>query len=159
VVLRLARGRADDRWIPAGHRRGVVREARVVLALYLAIAVGSVVERRPLALVVWVLPALAGQPFLRAYLLTEHAGCPLGRGPVLGTRTTTTNAVVRRLAWNMPFHAEHHAHPQVPFHQLPALHAAGGAAGAVTSRGYLRTVVALVAAGPRRLRTDAGRRA
>jgi fatty acid desaturase len=24
--------------------------------------------------------------------------------------------------WNMPFHAEHHLYPTVPFHQLPALH-------------------------------------
>ncbi|RUV49309.1 fatty acid desaturase, partial [Mesorhizobium sp. M7A.F.Ca.MR.228.00.0.0] len=29
----------------------------------------------------------------------------------------------RRLAWNMPFHAEHHAYPGVPFHQLPRFHA------------------------------------
>jgi fatty acid desaturase len=24
--------------------------------------------------------------------------------------------------WNMPFHAEHHLYPVVPFHHLPALH-------------------------------------
>jgi fatty acid desaturase len=24
--------------------------------------------------------------------------------------------------WNMPFHAEHHLFPAVPFHRLPALH-------------------------------------
>jgi len=26
------------------------------------------------------------------------------------------------LMWNMPFHAEHHLYPSVPFHQLPGLH-------------------------------------
>ncbi|MEP3331345.1 fatty acid desaturase [Sedimentitalea sp.] len=26
------------------------------------------------------------------------------------------------LAWNMPYHAEHHSFPSVPFHRLPALH-------------------------------------
>jgi fatty acid desaturase len=31
--------------------------------------------------------------------------------------------VVKLFAWNMPFHAEHHAYPAVPFHALPALHA------------------------------------
>jgi len=24
--------------------------------------------------------------------------------------------------WNMPYHAEHHAYPGVPFHRLPELH-------------------------------------
>jgi fatty acid desaturase len=24
--------------------------------------------------------------------------------------------------WNMPYHAEHHLYPSIPFHQLPALH-------------------------------------
>ena len=24
--------------------------------------------------------------------------------------------------WNMPYHAEHHAYPGVPFHALPKLH-------------------------------------
>ncbi len=38
------------------------------------------------------------------------------------SRTTTTNAIVRWLAWNMPYHAEHHAYPMVPFHKLPDLH-------------------------------------
>src|SRR5207244_5228595 len=29
----------------------------------------------------------------------------------------------RLFAWNMPYHAEHHAYPAVPFHALPQLHA------------------------------------
>ena len=24
--------------------------------------------------------------------------------------------------WNMPFHAEHHLYPSIPFHQLPRAH-------------------------------------
>jgi fatty acid desaturase len=24
--------------------------------------------------------------------------------------------------WNMPYHAEHHLFPSIPFHQLPAVH-------------------------------------
>ena len=39
------------------------------------------------------------------------------------TRTTLTNRLVRWVAWNMPYHVEHHVAPQVPFHALPALHA------------------------------------
>jgi fatty acid desaturase len=33
-----------------------------------------------------------------------------------------TGFPVRFLAWNMPFHTEHHANPAVPFHALPELH-------------------------------------
>ncbi|MGR3468946.1 MAG: fatty acid desaturase, partial [Shimia sp.] len=52
------------------------------------------------------------------------------------SRTTFTNRVVRFLAWNMPYHAEHHAYPQVPFHQLPALHAHTARHLKSTSDGY-----------------------
>jgi hypothetical protein len=38
------------------------------------------------------------------------------------TRTMKTVWWYRRLAWQMPFHAEHHAWPSIPFHQLPAVH-------------------------------------
>jgi fatty acid desaturase len=38
------------------------------------------------------------------------------------SRTTLTNPVLRYFAWNMPFHAEHHACPALPFHALPGLH-------------------------------------
>ncbi|MGR4001096.1 MAG: fatty acid desaturase, partial [Alphaproteobacteria bacterium] len=36
--------------------------------------------------------------------------------------TTLSNPVVRFLAWNMPYHTEHHIYPTVPFHHLPKLH-------------------------------------
>jgi fatty acid desaturase len=39
------------------------------------------------------------------------------------SRTTYTNGLVRFLAWNMPFHAEHHAWPSIPFHLLPQANA------------------------------------
>ena len=63
--------------------------------------------------------SLLGQPFLRAYLLAEHARCPHVANMLENTRTTFTTALVRLIAWNMPFHAEHHAYPAVPFHKLP----------------------------------------
>ena len=70
----------------------------------------------------WMLPLALGQPFLRAYLLAEHGLCPPVANMFENTRTTITTRLVRFLAWNMPYHAEHHAFPTVPFHQLPALH-------------------------------------
>ena len=38
------------------------------------------------------------------------------------TRTTKTTWLVRKLAWNMPYHIEHHSYPGVPFHHLPEFH-------------------------------------
>jgi fatty acid desaturase len=52
------------------------------------------------------------------------------------TRTTFTSELMRFLAWNMPFHTEHHVYPQVPFHRLPDLHHHIRAELRVTSDGY-----------------------
>lgn len=54
--------------------------------------------------------------------MTEHTGCASTRDCVENTRTTPTLALVRLVAWNMPYHAEHHSYPAVPFHALPGLH-------------------------------------
>jgi fatty acid desaturase len=37
-------------------------------------------------------------------------------------RTALTDRLIRKIAWNMPYHTEHHSYPAVPFHHLPALH-------------------------------------
>ena len=100
-------------------RRSVVIEARWVLAIYAAALVGSVASGSAVLLWYWIIPALLGQPLLRLYLLAEHSGCPRTMDMLENSRTTYTNALVRFLAWNMPFHAEHHAWPSIPFHALP----------------------------------------
>ena len=69
---------------------------------------------------VWIIPALLGQPFLRLYLLAEHGCCAFVANMFENSRTTFTGPLVRFLAWNMPYHAEHHAFPTVPFYRLPA---------------------------------------
>ena len=65
------------------------------------------------------LPVLLGQPALRLYLLAEHGDCPRVANMFENTRTTFTTAMMRFLAWNMPYHVEHHVYPQVPFYRLP----------------------------------------
>ena len=55
-------------------------------------------------------------------LIVEHTGCIQDRNGLTNTRTTLTGFPVRLLMWNMPYHAEHHLYPAVPFHGLPALH-------------------------------------
>lgn len=108
-------------YLPQRQHAKMRREARILLALYALLALSLIIS--PLALWLWILPSLIGQPFLRAYLLAEHGLCPPVANMLENSRTTLTNRLVRFLAWNMPYHAEHHAFPNVPFHQLPALHA------------------------------------
>ncbi len=118
-----ALGRTPEPFLAAPRAASrVTAEARVVLAVYGLIAVVALATGSWAPLTYWVLPALAGQPFLRLYLLAEHTGCPLVSDMLANSRTTLTNAVVRFFAWNMPYHAEHHAYPSVPFHALPDVH-------------------------------------
>jgi fatty acid desaturase len=118
-LLRLARGRADRPWMTAADGPALIVEARAYLAVYAAIALAALVARSPLPLVV---SLLAGQAFLRPYLLAEHTACASTRDCLENTRTTRTWRLVHFFAWNMPYHAEHHAYPAVPFHALPRLH-------------------------------------
>jgi fatty acid desaturase len=86
----------------------------------------------------WVLPQLLGQPFLRAYVLAEHTGCTMDRNGLTNTRTTLTNTAVRLLMWNMPYHAEHHLYPSIPFHRLADAHALIRDRLGSVQRGYVR---------------------
>jgi fatty acid desaturase len=119
VTLRHAlTGQVPEPFVPPSKRPAIVREARLVWAIYAAVALISLTLWRADALVYWVLPAMAGQPFLRLFLLAEHTGCAFGNDMFANTRTTYTNAAVRLLTWRMSYHVEHHAFPSVPFHAL-----------------------------------------
>lgn len=123
TLLRNALGLCDDPYVPVRKRGAVTREARVMLGIYAGLALGSWVTGSAVLLWIWLVPLILGQPFLRLYLLAEHTLCPRSDDMFENTRTTFTSSVVRWLAWNMPYHAEHHAFPMVPFHKLPQLHA------------------------------------
>ena len=119
---RNAMGACDDAFVPTGKLSLVRHEARLMIAAYILIAASCIALGSTTLVYVWILPALAGQPFLRLYLLAEHGRCPYVADMFENTRTTFTTWIVRTIAWNMPYHAEHHAYPTVPFHKLPDLH-------------------------------------
>ncbi len=148
LILRQAMGRTPESFYKsAAQRRAVVREARVLLALYAGVAAMSATAGNPAALILWVVPALLGQPFLRLYLMAEHTLCPLDPGDMWrNSRTTRTNGLVRRLAWNMPFHGAHHAHPGVPFHALARVDALVDSAAKTADSGYLRVQKTILSA-------------
>jgi len=112
----MPRLRAEARWMAAGYAAVVILWPGVVW--------------------VWLIPVLLGQPVLRLYLLAEHGDCPQVANMFENTRTVFTDRLVRFLAWNMPYHVEHHVYPSVPFHQLPRLHALMRAELRVTAQGY-----------------------
>lgn len=102
----------------------IVRSARLQVLFYAAIAGASVASGSWIAVTCWLIPALLGAPLLRAYLVVEHNGCTHDDNGFTNTRTTLTNPFVRLIMWNMPFHAEHHLLPNIPFHRLPDAHRA-----------------------------------
>ena len=122
TIPRHALGQVTESFVPPAQRRTVILEARLHLAVYAAILVGSWLAGSWAALHYWLLPALLGQPALRLYLLAEHTGCPFVPDMFRNTRTTLSTPLVRWLAWNMPYHVEHHAFPALPFHALPKAH-------------------------------------
>ena len=147
VLLVNAAGRNRDAFVPPAARSAVAREARLYLLLYASAAALSVhFGATVLLLWLWLVPVLLGQPFLQLYLLAEHTGCPHVPDMLRNTRTTFTNPLVRFIAWNMPYHVEHHVNPAVPFHRLPAFHRVLRDELAVTADGYPAAARAAVSA-------------
>lgn len=110
-------------YIPPSGRRSVQREAVLMLSFYLLVMGGGLILAPAVLFQFWILPVVLGQPFLRAFLLAEHAGCPHDPDMLKNSRTIRTHPLVMMLAWNMPYHTAHHSLPGVPFHQLAAFNA------------------------------------
>jgi fatty acid desaturase len=121
MVKHALTGKVSVPWVSELKRTGIVREARVYVAGYVLLLAMSLVLNTAMLLWVWIVPLLFGQLILRPYLYAEHTGCEQTRSAFDNTRTTYTGMFVKWFAWNMPYHAEHHAHPSVPFHALPKL--------------------------------------
>ena len=100
----------------------VVRSVRLQLLTYCAVAALSVYSGYPYFFVYWLLPVAAAQPLLRAILLAEHMGCSENSDMLSNTRTTYTIWPVRFLMWEMPYHADHHRYPALPFFALALAH-------------------------------------
>lgn len=123
----------------------IIRSVRAMSLLMAGGAVASgVVFGWTTPFLFWIGPQLLGQIPLRAYLMAEHTGCTQDRNGLTNTRTTLTNAAVRLLMWDMPFHAEHHLYPSIPFHRLRDAHAMIRDRLGFVQPGYLRWNAALV---------------
>ncbi|MCX4245144.1 fatty acid desaturase [Paraliomyxa miuraensis] len=116
--------KAWDRVLPfvrAPKRRRVAWEARMLLAVHGA-AIACAVAWVPALWRVYI-AMLVSHVLLSGYTTCEHRGLPEGGSILDRTRTMVVPAPIRWLLWNMPYHAEHHAWPAVPWHALPTVHA------------------------------------
>lgn len=123
-------------YVPDAGKQKIKTEAFVMLSIYALVLLVAIIFNLENLLWLWLAPMLLGQPFLRLYLMAEHGRCPNVANMLENTRTTYTTSFVRWLAWNMPYHTEHHAYPSVPFHQLPKFHKVAKAHLQVTENSY-----------------------
>lgn len=138
VVVLDALDKNQDTFVPPKARDRVTVRSRQFLAGYIVFGAAALLTRSTEILWLWIVPVLIGQPFLRAYLLAEHTRCPHVANMLENTRTTFTTLLLRLIAWNMPYHAEHHSYPSVPFHQLPRFHKIVAQHLRTTEYGYVR---------------------
>jgi MocE subfamily Rieske [2Fe-2S] domain protein len=115
----------EKTFIPATEFARVYRTARIHSLVYASAVGACIYTRSVLPLLLVGLPNLFGSWLTVMYGLTQHAG--LAENVLdhrLNCRTVYMNPVNRFLYWNMNYHIEHHMYPLVPYHALPALHAA-----------------------------------
>lgn len=137
-IYQHALGQVSESFIESGKHRAIIQEARLHLAGYAALLLTSLVFESGVLWWYWILPALLTQPLLRLFLLAEHSGCDFSDNMLENSRTTYTTPLLNFLAWNMPYHAEHHYLASIPFHALPGLHAYTGPLVKFRGDGYYR---------------------
>lgn len=108
-------------FVQPADRAAIVRDSRVLFLLHAALIAAGVWWWPPLLR--WYGAAWVGHAFLSVHITCEHRGLPEGGDVLDRTRSFGGNRLLDWFLWNMPYHAEHHAYPAVPFHALPALHA------------------------------------
>jgi fatty acid desaturase len=100
-------------------RRQVVWESRLVVALLLATCWFGLTQVPGFSTLLLAWPV--GHLALGLFVMPEHTGLGSQGTQLHRTRSTRSNALVRWAMWNMPYHAEHHGFPAVPFHAAPEL--------------------------------------
>ena len=150
---------ASATYVPVSRRGLMVLESRILVLLYGALfALAAYFGFAWVLIVAWIGPRVAGEPLQRIIRVAEHVGCDETPDLLRNARTTLTNRFVNAIAWQMPYHAEHHLFPNVPFHALRAVHERVADWVVVEPRGYLagqrQIIRMLLDAGPTARRTN-----
>ncbi len=122
-MIRRARGIILEPYIRKEEERKVILESRLHLLGLAAIAVVSAYFQSWAAVTFWILPLILTKPVHQLQNTIEHLGLSHEDDILENTRSTRTNAVMRWLCWQMPYHTAHHAFPSVPFWNLRKLNA------------------------------------
>ena len=122
-MIRLSRGIVLEPYIRADQHSTVITEARWHLAGYAMIALLSLAFQSWAAVILWLAPMIVTKPVHQLQNTIEHLGLSHESDIFRNTRSTRTNALMRWLCWQMPYHTAHHAFPSVPFWQLKYLDA------------------------------------
>ncbi|MCH9670077.1 MAG: fatty acid desaturase [Gammaproteobacteria bacterium] len=152
-MVRHAFGLVDpsaSRYVPSKRLGLMVTESRLMFSVYGGVfALAAHLGFLPELIACWLLPRFLGEPLQRVIRVAEHVGCEESSNLLANTRTTLSNPLFNALAWQMPYHAEHHLFPNVPFHSLRTLHAHVASHVVVEARGYVagqRDIIAMLRA-------------
>jgi fatty acid desaturase len=151
-ILRFSLGHVSEPYVPRKRHGEMIREARWHLAGYAGIVAASVMARSWMAVALWIAPMIAMKFVHQLQNTIEHLGLTHEDNVLANTRSTRTNALMRWLSWQMPYHTAHHAFPGVPFHRLRELHEAiftrrGVAPPSMTYWGFQRAALRALAGG------------
>ncbi|MEM9761000.1 MAG: fatty acid desaturase [Pseudomonadota bacterium] len=120
-LFRFARCVVLEPYIRPDEHALVIREARIHLALYAAVAMVSVAAGSWAAVILWLAPMVAMKFVHQLQNTIEHLGLSHEDDILQNTRSTRTNKLMRWLCWQMPYHTAHHSFPSVPFWKLRSL--------------------------------------
>ncbi len=120
-IVRFCRGIVPEPYIRPDEQPIVIREARIHAALCAGIALISVATGSWAAVILWLAPMVVMKPVHQLQNTIEHLGLSHRPDILENTRSTRTNALMRWLCWQMPYHTAHHTFPSVPFWQLSEL--------------------------------------
>ena len=122
-IIRRARGIIVEPYIREDQEAKVVLESRIHVALYGLIIGVSLIFGNWWWLTFWILPLILTKPVHQLQNTIEHLGLSHEDNILENTRSTRTNALMRWLCWQMPYHTAHHTFPSVPFWKLRDLNA------------------------------------
>ena len=117
-IVRRARGIIVEPFIRQDQEAKVVLESRIHVALYALIIGVSLILGNWWWLTFWILPLILTKPVHQLQNTIEHLGLSHEDNILENTRSTRTNALMRWLCWQMPYHTAHHTFPSVPFWKL-----------------------------------------
>lgn len=101
-------------------RKAIFIECFVFSIFYAALIFYGISENQSMAGIL--VGQILGHCLLAFYLSMEHNGLPHEGSILEKTRSINAHAFVKLVMWNMPYHAEHHAYPAIPFHALAQAH-------------------------------------